>query len=215
MMANSLPHDGPAATTPSAEFDFSQYRPEAATPEFAQFTQGLRQLQDVLRSAHPEAGVWAAAAAQLSELSTTLAQHRAPEAHAPAGRAADLPGFGNPLIPAFSIYTSSADGVVLHGQFGRFYHGAHDVVFGGALPLLFDWHFALVVDAAGLPISRTAYLNVDYTGYVLTDTSLRATARIDSVEGRKTFLSAELTRPDGTTLARATALMIALQPHQR
>ncbi len=84
-----------------------------------------------------------------------------------------------------------------------------------ALPLLFDWHFALVVDAAGLPISRTAYLNVDYTSYVLTDTSLQATARIDSVEGRKTFFSAELTRPDGTTLARATALMIALQPHQR
>jgi hypothetical protein len=214
MMTNSLP-PRPTAATSCAEFDFSQYRPEAATPEFAQFAHALRQLQDVLRSAHPEADVWAAAAAQLSELRTTLAQHRAPEGHAPTGRATDLPGFGNPLIPAFSIATSSADGVVLQGHFGRFYHGAHDVVFGGALPLLFDWHFALVVDAAGLPVSRTAYLNVDYAGYVLTDASLRATARIDSVEGRKAFLSAELGHPDGTTLARATALMIALKPHQR
>jgi hypothetical protein len=214
MMVNSLSNDGPAATTP-AKFDFSQYRPEAASPEFAQFTQNLRKLHDVLQSAHPDADVWATAATQLDELSTTLAQHRAPETQAPAGRAADLPGFGNPLLPAFSIHTSSADGVVLHGQFGRFYHGAHDVVLGGALPLLFDWHFALVIDASGRPTSRTAYLNVDYTSYVLTDTSLQATAHIDAVEGRKTFLSAELTRLDGTTLARATALMIALQPHQR
>ena len=201
--------------TSAAVFDFSQYRPEAASAEFAQFTQNLRELQDVMQSAHPDAAVWTQAAAQLSRLSTTLAKHRAPEVHAPAGRAADLPGFGNPLIPAFSIYTSSADGVVLHGQFGRFYHGAHDVVLGGALPLLFDWHFALVVHAASRPTSRTAYLNVAYINYVLTDTPLHATARIDSVEGRKTFLSGELTRPDGTTLAKATALMIALQPHQR
>jgi hypothetical protein len=214
-MTLPLPDDGPAATTSGAVFDFSQYRPEAASPEFAQFTQNLRELQDVLQSAHPDDTVWAMAAAQLGQLSTTLARHRASEIQAPAGRAADLPGFGNPLIPAFSIHTSSADGVVLRGQFGRFYHGAHDVVLGGALPLLFDWHFALVVDAAARPISRTAYLHVDYTDYVLTNTPLQATARIDSVEGRKTFLSSELTRPDGTTLAKATALMIALRPHQR
>lgn len=201
--------------TSDAVFDFSQYRPETASAEFAQFMQNLRGLQDVVQSAHPDAAVWAAAAAQLSQLSTTLARHRAPEVQAPAGRAAGLPGFGNPLIPAFSISASSADGVALHGHFGRFYHGAHDVVLGGALPLLFDWHFALVVDAAGRPISRTAYLNVNYTDYVLTDTPLQATASIDSVEGRKTFLSAELTRPDGSKLANATALMIALQPHQR
>lgn len=215
MMDNSRPHDGLTATSPSADFDFSQYRPAAATPEFAQFTQGLRQLQDIQRSAHPEAAVWAGAAAQLNELSTALAQHRVPETRAPAGRATDLPGFGNPLIPAFSIDTSSAGCVVLRGHFGRFYHGAHDVVFGGAIPLLFDWHFALLVNAADLPISRTAYLNVDYTGYVLTDTPLQSTAHVDSVDGRKAFLSAELSHPDGTTLARATALMIALQPHQR
>jgi hypothetical protein len=214
-MTLPLPDDESTAMTSATVFDFSQYRPQPASPEFAQFTQNLRELQDVLQSAHPDDTVWAMAAAQLSQLSTTLARHRAPEIQAPAGRAADLPGFGNPLIPAFSIHTSSADGVVLHGQFGRYYHGAHDVVLGGALPMLFDWHFALVIDAAARPISRTAYLNVDYTDYVLTNTPLQATARIDSVDGRKTFLSAELTRPDGTTLANATALMIALRPDQR
>ena len=60
--------------TSAAVFDFSQYRPEAASAEFAQFTQNLRELQDVMQSAHPDAAVWAAAAAQLSQLSTTLAQ---------------------------------------------------------------------------------------------------------------------------------------------
>lgn len=214
-MTNSLPPDEPTSPAPSTEFDFSQYRPTVATPEFAQFTQGLRRLQDILQSVLPEPEVWAAAAAQLSQISNTLTQHRVTEALAPAGRASNLPGFGNPLIPAFAIHSSGADGVVLQGHFSRFYHGAHDVVFGGALPLLFDWHFALVVDAAGLPISRTAYLNVDYTGYVLTDTPLRATAHIDSVEGRKAYLSAELSGPDGALLASAAALMIALQPHQR
>ncbi len=69
--------------TSAAAFDFSQYRPEAASAEFAQFTQNLRELQDVMQSANPDAAVWAAAAVQLSQLSATLAQHRAPEMHAP------------------------------------------------------------------------------------------------------------------------------------
>jgi hypothetical protein len=207
--------DTESNAAPSAVFDFSQYRPEAASPEFAQFTRNLRELQDVMQSAKPDAAVWAAAAAQLTRISTTLAPHRAPETQAPAGRSANLPGFGNPLIPAFSIHAFGAEGVVLHGHFGRFYHGAHDVVLGGALPLLFDWHFALVIDAADRPISRTAYLNVDYCDFVMTDTPLEAAARIESVEGRKTYLRAELTRPDGNILAIATSLMIALRPHQR
>jgi len=200
----------------SPAFDFSQYRPEAASPAFVEYIQTLRELQDATQSANPNAAVWTAAATQLRRLTTILTQNRAPETQAPAGRDAALPGFGNPLIPAFTIHTTSAKGVVLHGKFGRFYHGADDVVLGGALPLLFDWHFALTIDAAGRPISRTAYLHVDYTDYVLTDTPLQATARIDVIEGRKTFLSAELTRlNDTTTLAKATALMIALRTHQR
>ena len=59
------------------------------------------------------------------------------------------------------------------------------MVLGGALPLLFDWHFALIINAAGRIISRTAYLNVDFSDYVFIDTPVQARGRIDSIDGRK------------------------------
>jgi hypothetical protein len=45
------------------------------------------------------------------------------------------------------------------------------------------------------------------------DTPLRVVGRVDSVDGRKAFVSAELTN-DGVLLAEATGLMVRLLPGQ-
>ena len=45
-------------------------------------------------------------------------------------------------------------------------------VHGGVIPLFYDWHFGMVVSAADRPISRTAYLHVDYRDVTPVDTPL-------------------------------------------
>lgn len=46
------------------------------------------------------------------------------------------------------------------------------------------------------------------------DEPLVARGRIDRLEGRKAFITAEMTDCDGTVLSEANGLMIKLLPHQ-
>jgi hypothetical protein len=48
------------------------------------------------------------------------------------------------------------------GLITRSHVGGNNAVHGGIIPLLYDWHFGMVVSTAGLSPSRTAYLHVDY-----------------------------------------------------
>ena len=50
----------------------------------------------------------------------------------------------------------------MRGHFSRFHVGGNNAVHGGVIPLFYDWHFGMIVSAAGRPDSRTAYLHVDY-----------------------------------------------------
>jgi len=52
--------------------------------------------------------------------------------------------------------------------------GGNYAVHGGVLPLLFDSVFGMVIHAAGRPISRTAFLHVDYRKVTPIDTPLTA-----------------------------------------
>jgi acyl-coenzyme A thioesterase PaaI-like protein len=87
-------------------------------------------------------------------------------------------------------------------------------VHGGVLPLLFDSVFGMVIHAAGRPISRTAFLHVDYRRVTPIETELTVRGRIREAEGRKAFVNAELSDPDHNLLAEAHGLMIRLLPGQ-
>jgi len=102
----------------------------------------------------------------------------------------------------------------MRGHFTRFHVGGNDAVHGGVIPLFYDWHFGMVVSAAGRPDSRTAYLHVDYRRITPTDEPLLARAWIDAVDGRKLFVRATMTDSDGNVLSEANGLMIKLLPHQ-
>ena len=78
------------------------------------------------------------------------------------------------------------------------------------LPLLFDSVFGMVIHAAGRPISRTAFLHVEYRKVTPIGTPLTATGWIREAQGRKAFVNAELRDPDGNLLAEANGLMILL-----
>jgi len=87
------------------------------------------------------------------------------------------------------------------GVFRRFHLGGNGAAHGGTLPLLFDDLFGLIQHAYGHPISRTAFLHIDYRAVTPLNEQLVAEGHVTKVEGRKTFIEARLTKQDGTLVA--------------
>jgi acyl-coenzyme A thioesterase PaaI-like protein len=193
---------------------FPRHEDAEPSPGFGRFVAAMRRLQDLAVSADPGAEVWEDSADRVEDLIKLLDPFQAPEGVAPAGRVPSLPGLGSLLLPPWTIAKFDADSVEMRGQFGRYYVGGNQAVHGGVLPLLFDWLCGMVVHAAQRPISRTAYLHVDYRNVTPIDTPLVVRGRVDSTEGRKAFISGQLVDADDTLLAEVHALMVRLLPGQ-
>jgi acyl-coenzyme A thioesterase PaaI-like protein len=161
-------------------------------------------------SAKPDDDTWEKAADVAEELVKVLEPFVAPEGVGPANRVPDLPGAGSLLMPPYSVATYEPDNVQLRVQFSRYHVGGNYAVHGGVLPLLFDSVFGMVIHAAGRPISRTAFLRVDYRRVTPIDTPLTVRGWVSKAEGRKAFVAAELRDPEGNLLAEANGLMVRL-----
>jgi acyl-coenzyme A thioesterase PaaI-like protein len=194
--------------------EFARVKPVDAPPEMARFMTAMRRLQDIAVSTNPDRSLWNDTAELIEDVCARLEQHRAQAGVAPAGRARHLPGLGHPLMPPWQVAESGPDGVTMQGHFTRFHVGGNGAVHGGVIPLFYDWHFGMVVSAAGRPDSRTAYLHVDYRKITPTDEPLVSKAWIDSIDGRKAFVRATMSDSDGNVLSEASGLMIKLLPHQ-
>jgi len=194
--------------------ELARVTPVEAAPGMARFMTAMRRLQDIAVSTNPDERLWNDAAELIEGVGARLEKHKAPAGVAPAGRARDIPGNGHPLMPLWRVAESGPNEVTMRGHFTRFHVGGNDAVHGGVIPLFYDWHFGMVVSAAGRPDSRTAYLHVDYRRITPTDEPLLARAWIDAVDGRKLFVRATLTDSDGNVLSEANGLMIKLLPHQ-
>jgi acyl-coenzyme A thioesterase PaaI-like protein len=194
---------------------FPYYDIASPGPGFARFVTAMRRLQELAVSTDPDDDTWDDAAERAEDLIKVLDPFQAPEGVAPAGRVPSMPGMGSLLMPPWRFTKFDPGGVTMRGQFSRFYLGGNAAVHGGVLPLVFDWTCGMVVHAAGRPVSRTAFLHVDYRKVTPIDAPLVVRGRIDTVEGRKAFISAELTDADRAVLAEAHALMIQLQPGQQ
>lgn len=196
---------------------FPEYGPASPGPGFGRFVAAMRQLQDLAVSADPGDEVWEQAADRATDLAKLLTPFRAGEGEAPAGRTPDLPGMGSLLLPPWILTKYAPDGVEMTGHFSRFHVGGNHAVHGGVLPLLFDHMFGMISHAAGRPISRTAFLHVDYRKVTPIDAPLVVRGRVTRTEGRKAFVSAELVDavgPGEAVLAEGTGLMVRLLPGQ-
>jgi acyl-coenzyme A thioesterase PaaI-like protein len=193
---------------------FPEYGPARPGPGFGRFVAAMRRLQDLAVSADPGDDVWDDAADRAAALVEVLATFEAEEGKAPAGRTPDLPGMGSLLLPPWTLTRYAPDGVEMTGYFSRFHVGGNHAVHGGVLPLLFDHMFGMISHAAGRPISRTAFLHVDYRKVTPIDTPLLVRGRVTSAEGRKAFVAAELVDGDDAVLAEANGLMVRLLPGQ-
>jgi acyl-coenzyme A thioesterase PaaI-like protein len=148
------------------------------------------------------------------ELVKLLDPFEAGEGVGPAHRVPSLPGAGSLLMPPYQVGKFGPDGVELRVQFSRYHVGGNYAVHGGVLPLLFDSVFGMVIHAAGRPISRTAFLHVDYRRVTPIDSPLTARGWVAKAEGRKAFVDAELRDPEQNLLAEANGLMVRLLPGQ-
>ncbi|ORW29399.1 thioesterase [Mycobacterium paraense] len=193
---------------------FPEYGPASPGPGFGRFVAAMRALQDLAVSANPSDAVWDDAADRAAALVEVLRPFRAEEGQAPAGRTPDLPGMGSLLLPPWTLTRYAPDGVEMTGYFSRFHVGGNHAVHGGVLPLLFDHMFGMISHAAGRPISRTAFLHVDYRKVTPIDAPLAVRGRVTTAEGRKAFVAAELVDADDTVLAEANGLMVRLLPGQ-
>jgi acyl-coenzyme A thioesterase PaaI-like protein len=193
---------------------FPEYGPASPGPGFGRFVAAMRRLQDLAVSADPGDDAWDDAADRATALVELLEPFEADQGRAPAGRTPDLPGMGSLLLPPWTLTRYSPDGVEMTGYFSRFHVGGNHAVHGGVLPLLFDHMFGMISHAAGRPISRTAFLHVDYRKITPIDAPLAVRGRVTGTEGRKAFVAAELVDGDDTLLAEANGLMVRLLPGQ-
>ncbi|CQD09634.1 thioesterase family protein [Mycobacterium europaeum] len=193
---------------------FPEYGPASPGPGFGRFVAAMRALQDLAVSADPGDDVWDDAADRAAALVRLLTPFEADEGKAPAGRTPDLPGMGSLLLPPWTLTRYAPDGVEMTGHFSRFHVGGNHAVHGGVLPLLFDHMFGMISHAAGRPISRTAFLHVDYRKVTPIDAPLVVRGRVTSTEGRKAFVAAELLDGTDAVLAEANGLMVRLLPGQ-
>ena len=199
---------------------FPEYGPASPGPGFGRFVAAMRELQDLAVSADPgqdAQDVWDDAAGRAADLVKLLGPFEADEGQAPAGRTPDLPGMGSLLLPPWTLTRYAPDGVEMTGYFSRFHVGGNHAVHGGVLPLLFDHMFGMISHAAGRPISRTAFLHVDYRKVTPIDVPLVVRGRVTGTEGRKAFVAAELVDARGlsdTVLAEGNGLMVRLLPGQ-
>ncbi|MGY1948308.1 PaaI family thioesterase [Nocardia asiatica] len=183
-------------------------------PSFGGFVEAMRTLQDLAVSVDAPDDVFGAAQAKARELIELLEPYRAPELQGPAGRAVELPGRGSLLLLPWQAVAAGPDGIEMTGVFRRFHLGGNGAAHGGVLPLLFDDLLGMIVHYAGRPISRTAYLHVNYRKITPLETQLTVRGRVERIEGRKTFITAELVDEQGDLLADCEGLMVELLPWQ-
>ncbi|ADG80434.1 PaaI family thioesterase [Tsukamurella paurometabola] len=191
-------------------------RVKPATPPaaFGEFVENMRRLQDLAVSVDAPDDVYAAAREKTAELVELLSPFEAREGKGPANRSLELPGRGSLLMPPWKVEKFDQEPVVSRGVLRRYHLGGGGVAHGGVLPLIFDDNFGMVVYAAKRPISRTAYLHVNYRKVTPLNVPLVIEGTVDRVDGRKTFITARLTEEDGTLLADGEGLMVQLLPGQ-
>jgi acyl-coenzyme A thioesterase PaaI-like protein len=191
--------------------------PEPTTkggPDYGRFIDAVRKLQDHARAVDAPDEVITQAADQLEKVSALLSPFDSDEWQSPSGRRMDLPMRGNILTIPMSARKTQDGRIEGWARFARFHLGRNGAVHGGALGMLFDTVLGLTASVlTGSRRQRTAYLKINYRNIVPIEKELQFNAGIDSVDGRKIFVSGWLSDGD-MLLTEADALFVRLKPGQ-
>lgn len=121
--------------------------------------------------------------------------------------ASPVSGYLNPVAPPVKIHAQP--GVVSRSEFtlNDIYEGPPGFVHGGVSALILDELLGNAAAANGTP-GMTATLELRYRRPTPLNVPLVAEARTTRVEGRKTFVDATITNPQGQVTIEATAMFI-------
>ncbi|WP_370329433.1 PaaI family thioesterase [Mycolicibacterium hippocampi] len=183
-------------------------------PDYGRFVEAVRSLQDHARAADAPDEVITEAADLLDKASQLLAPYDADEWSSPSGRRMDLPNRGNILQVPAELHVTDDGRVAGTALFRRYYLGRNGAAHGGAVALLFDSLLGFTAfKLSRSRAQRTAFLHVDYRNIAPVEKQLRVDAGIDSMEGRKIFVSGRILDGDDV-VAKAHALFVTLKPGQ-
>jgi acyl-coenzyme A thioesterase PaaI-like protein len=178
---------------------------------YGDLVSATRRLQDALAAARPPAALSRQLASSIAAIAAQLEPLGVAEEHRLSGRLAG-PGRGQAFVPPLYYGAIEADRVDGEIEFSPFHVGT-GAVHGGAPALIFDEVFGRLAAAGGRPMSRTAYLHVNYRRITPISTRLRFEVRIDRVEGRKLFMTGTLEH-QGEVLCDAECLYVILRADQ-
>ncbi len=183
-------------------------------PDYGRFIEAVRTLQDHARAADAPDDVITEAADLVEKVTQLLVPYYADEWDSPSGRRMDLPNRGNLLAVPLELQTTEDGRIAGTARFRRFHLGRNGAAHGGAVAQLFDGLLGFTAfTLSGSRTQRTAFLHVDYRQIALVERDLQVEAGIDSMEGRKIFVSGRLLDGD-TVVADAHALFVKLLPGQ-
>jgi acyl-coenzyme A thioesterase PaaI-like protein len=121
-------------------------------------------------------------------------------------------GLSNAIAPPLEFQLDTEAGVVRGGgRFGAAYEGAPGLLHGGFLAAAIDELLGVATVLSGGP-GMTRELTVRYLRPTPVDAELCFTARLDRVEGRKLFVSADV-EADGVKTAKASGVFTAVGDH--
>jgi acyl-coenzyme A thioesterase PaaI-like protein len=173
----------------------------------------FRRLQDLVGGSNPPADEMRAVTEGLDAIVARLEPWTCGEAELIAGRRADLPGRGHPLLPPFVFDEQTDRSERGRVTFTQYYLGGNGAAHGGALPLFFDDVLGRLSNANGRSIARTAYLHVNYRHITPVGRELDFEATVDREDGRKRYVTGRLF-DSGTLIADAEGLFVELLPGQ-
>lgn len=180
---------------------------------FADLIEQVRRVQDAVVAASLPDDATERVARHLAEIADILAVHEVGPLDAPAGARLDLPGRGHPLLPPFVVERWTEREVRAHVTFSRYFLGGNGAATGGAHAVLFNEILGRLSASAGRPLSRTAYVHVNYRCVAPIGRRLTVEARVERIEGRKRFVTGRLF--DGPlVIADAEGLFVELLPGQ-
>jgi len=169
--------------------------PDAARGEtrlaFLDMMKSLRAMLDGLTAAVPSDADIAVLAGQFRDIGERLSRYAVPEAEQWAGRFFDIPGRGQAMAPPIAFDELAEGRARARVTLGRFYVGG-GAAHGGVVALVLDEFLGRLLNSdADRPV-RTAYLHVNFRKLTPIETELTLTGRLDRRDGRKFFLSGEL-----------------------
>ncbi|WP_448625036.1 hotdog domain-containing protein [Geodermatophilus sp. URMC 64] len=180
---------------------------------YAEMIEAVRTLQDRVAAAVPDADLVSDVTTCLLHAAELLGPAERDEWYRLSGVLEDVPGRGSALIPVLEDVESDPTSLRGRVRFRPFHLGGNGAAHGGAVPLLFDDVLGRFANAYGRPLSRTAYLHVNYRSITPVGRDLVLEVTFEREEGRKRYVSGVL-RDGDTICADAAGLFVELRVGQ-